>query len=224
MNENKVLSEFKEKFHPFVEDEASETESLEPGELKSPSPVAPPVEIEIEKKSMPTPTEKPLPKPEKKPIQKPASPSRMPSPLIPSLNKSLTLTIPVSGGRLESYENMYHGQATIYKMAPALPTPKVIPSESESKKKTADTESTDKEKSGSSKKAEKRTRSRSRDDRKRRSGSIIKGSGGFIRRGKFKLLSLDSYRSQRGRNARGGGRGGISRHPSSRFRPATAEE
>lgn len=213
--DEKVLSEFKEKFHTVVDEEASssETESLEPGELKSPPPET----------SKPSPVpESSKPKVEPKPAM--ASP---PSPLISLANKSLTkgiITLPIVGSCTEKYESLFHGSQTIYKIAPALPTPVAIPGTEPDTKKKADS-SNEKEKSASLKKtvADRRTRSRSRDNtRRRRSGSFIKGSGGFIRKGKFKLISMDSYRG-RGRNNRGG-RGGISRHPGSRFRPATAQE
>ncbi|KAL5291692.1 hypothetical protein ACFFRR_010849 [Megaselia abdita] len=223
MNEHKVLIEFKEKFNPFVEeDEASEAESLEPGELKSPIP---------SETSKPSPSPviekvKPSPKVESnKNVHPPLS--SPPSPLISLARKNLTkgiITLPVQGSCTEKYESLFHGSQTIYKIAPALPVSVVIPApsaETETPKKKADA---DKEKSGSSKKTERKSsRSKSRDGRRRRSGSIIKGSGGFIRKGKFKLISMESYRGGRGRNNRFG-RGAMSRHPSSRFRPATAED
>lgn len=235
MNEKKVLSDFKEKFNRFVEeDEASEAESLEPGELKSPipseqskpSPVADPPE----KLKIPAPPSTKVVEP-KQHQHAPPQMSSPPSPLMPLANTSLTkgiITLPIVGSCTEKYESLYHGSQTIYKIAPApaLPTTAAIPApsaESETSRKKADAASYEKDKSGSSKKIERRTRSKSRESRRRRSGSIIKGSGGFIRKGKFKLISMDSYRGGRGRNNRYG-RGGLSRHPSSRFRPATAEE
>lgn len=216
-----MLSEFKEKFHTVVDEEAesSETESLEPGELKSPPPET--------TKPSPAP-ETPKPKVEPKPIASP------PSPLISLANKNFTkgiVTLPIVGSCTEKYESLFHGSQTIYKIAPDLPAPVAIPapqtqtSESETPSKKKADVSNEKEKNVSSKKtpADSRTRSKSREkNKRRRSGSIIKGSGGFIRKGKFKLIPMDNYRG-RGRNNRGG-RGGISRHPSSRFRPATAQE
>lgn len=217
MNE-KVLNEFKDKFNPFVDDEVSETESLEPGELKSPEP---PEKF------------KPSPKisPKREIVKKPSPPpiSKIPSPLMQSLNKDLIKkigTTPIAGSSTHKYETMFHGPALIYKIAPDLP-PAINAAdlaELESVRKKAELESKNKEKaSSSSKKAEKRPRSRSKERKnRRRSGSIIKGSGGFIRKGSFKLVPLDSVRG-RGRNNRNA-RGGLSRHPSSRFRPATAQE